>query len=133
MAIQEELPDIVTTSDRPSQASGCPLAWESWFAQLSTWANAAGVPRWAGNGNIRLCALGGLVHVHAVVDWDGRSPVDVAQPCAMDSALLVVDSAGHVGSGWMTKGSSGIIPKGVVAGKIVVSGWFPAYLGEDVQ
>ena len=131
MSIQDEIPDIVNPADRPSLASGCPVAWESWFAELSTWANAASSPKWQGDGSVRLCALGGLVHVHAVVDWDGSSPVDVGQPCAMDSAFLVASETAR-GHGWMAKGGSGIIPKGVAAGRIVITGWFPALLGEGL-
>lgn len=131
MAIQDEIPDIVTPADRPAQASGCPVAWESWFAELSTWANAAGSPKWQGDGSVRLCAVGGLVHVHAALDWDGSSPVDVVQPCAMDSAFLVASETAR-GHGWMARGTSGIIPKGVAAGRIVITGWFPALLGEGL-
>lgn len=127
---QDEMPDMVTPTDRPSQPSGCPVAWESWFAELSTWVNAAGNPRWSGGGAVRLTAVGSLVHVHAVVDWDGKSAVETGLPCAMDSAFLVASEKGGTGSGWMAKGSSGIIPRGVVAGKIVVSGWFPAQTGD---
>lgn len=131
MAIQDEIPDIVTPADRPAQASGCPVAWESWFAELSTWTNAASSPKWQGDGTVRLCAVGGMIQVHAALDWDGKSAVDVGQPCAMDSVFLVA-SASTAGHGWMAKGTSGIIPKGVVAGRIVIAGWYPALLGVDL-
>lgn len=130
MGVQDEIPDIVLPGDRPAQSSGCPVAWESWFAELSTWTNAASSPKWQGDGSVRLCAVGGMIHVHAVVNWDGTSSVDVGQPCAMDSVFLVASESTH-GHGWMPKGSSGIIPKGMVAGKIVVTGWYPALLGDD--
>ena len=126
----EAIPDIVVPGDRPAQASGCPLAWEGWFAGLSTWATAACEPRWNEARTVRLTALGGLVHVHAVLDWDGATPVDVGQPCAEDSVFLVSDGRA-LGAGFMAKGTAGIIPNGMSAGKIVLSGWYPAELGDD--
>lgn len=128
MAKQEELPDILTPSDRPATASGCPVEWERWFAELSTWANAASVHRTTESG-VRLTALGPLVHVHAVVDWDGKSAVDVGVPCAEDSAFLVAGRS-STGIGRMDAGASGIIVSGVAAGRIIVSGWYPAFVGD---
>lgn len=128
--VQDEIPDVIVPADRPAQASGCPVAWEAWFAELSTWANAASSPKWQGDGTVRLCAVGGLIHVHAVVQWDGKGAVDVGQPCAMDSVFTVSDGK-TLGAGFMARGTSGIIPNGMAAGKIVVSGWYPAKLGDD--
>lgn len=126
---QDEIPEILIPADRPAIASGCPLPWEAWFAELSTWANAASSPRWGMDGQMRMVAVGGMIHVHAVLDWDGESPVEVGQPCAMDSAFTVSNGSGW-GHGWMAQETSGIIVTGLQAGRIVIDGWFPAKLGD---
>lgn len=127
---QDQIPDILIPADRPALSSGCPVPWEAWFAELSTWVNSASSPRWNDDGNMRMVAVGGMIHVHAVIDWDGVSAVDVIQPCAMDS-VFVVSNGSAFGHGWMPKESSGIIVTGLQAGQIVIDGWFPAKLGDD--
>ena len=130
MSVQDEIPNVIIPSDRPSQSSGCPVAWESWFAELSTWANAASSPKWQGGGSIRLMALGGMIHVHAVLTWDGVSSIDVGQPCAMASVFLASNGT-HMGQGYMAEDSAGIIVMGLDAGTVVIDGWYPAKLGDD--
>ena len=126
----DEIPDVVTPADRPAIPSGCPIPWEAWFAELSTWANAASSPRWSKDGTVRQVAVGGMIHVHAVLAWDGASPVEVGQPCGMDSVFLAC-GGGRLGHGFMEAGSSGIILHGLGAGPVIIDGWYPVLLGVE--